>query len=99
MDICRKIDDIVWNKSSHVWNETFALLVCESCCNDALLNVIMKWILSKADEYRNIYHKVLDIKNKLDDGDTLSNLLVHYHVLAGRYKIAYDCCRTMEYSI
>ncbi len=97
--ICRKIDDIVWNESSHVWNETFALLVCEPCCTSALVPVIMKWVSSKADEYSKIHSKVLDIKNKMNDGDTLSKLLFHYHHLACRYKIAYDCCKIMEYSI
>ena len=99
--ILRTIDDIVWNESSDVWNETFALLVRESCCTCPLATVIMKLVSSKADEYSNMYHKVSDIKNKLDDGDTLSKLLIHYQHLACRYKIAYDCCRAMgyEYSI
>ena len=97
MDICGKIDDIVWSDSLDVWGETFATIVCKSISDVVLVNVVMKWILSKNAEYSKLFSKVLDISNGLDDKEALSKLLIHYQRLASRYKIAYDCCKVMEY--
>ena len=97
MEINRKIDDIVWGGSEKVWDDTFVVLTHEVVDPKILVNVVMKWVLSNHDEYKSKYFKVLEIITGLPDTDSLLTLAFHYRKIMSRYRLVYDCCKTMDF--
>jgi hypothetical protein len=93
MEIIHKIDDIVWGDSD-VWDDTFFMLVHEAVNPKILVDVVMKWVMSKHDEYKAKYFKVLEIKTGLLDTDSVLKLAFHYQKIMCRYRIVHDCCKT-----
>ena len=99
MDLFNRIDDIVWGESDDVWNTTFALLMRETPSMGLSVDVAMKFIVLKYEEYKNMYYKVLEIKNGLCESDGVLKLLLHYQKIMSRYRSAYSSCKAYEYSL
>lgn len=100
MDICSRIDDVVWGESEKVWDEIFSLLVKENVSTCLLVNVVMKWVLNKISEYESYYQKVLFILyESVHYTEEIRRFASHYHRIVWRYKTAYKSCMAMEYSI
>lgn len=100
MDLCVKIDDIVWGQSEKIWDEIFSLLVLCHIETTQLVNVVMKWVLSKIAEFDSYYQKVLHIMyENISYPEEVRRFANHYCRIVSRYKTAYSCCRAMEYSL
>ena len=100
MDICTRVDDIVWGQSDKVWDETFMLIVREALGVGSVLNEVMRLILSRIAEYEMKYLKVVRITEACDSDslDGVKRLAVHYRDIALRYELAYDSCKTVGFS-
>jgi hypothetical protein len=99
MDLFNKIDDFVWGESEDVWNNTIALLIRETPGMGSLVDVVMRCIWVKYEEYRNMYHKVLDIYDGQCGSDGVLKLLLHYQKIMSRYRSAYNSCKAYEYAL
>ena len=99
MNICQKVDDIVWGDShlNQVWDETFMLLMQEVSSTNILIKITLKWISSKIDEFDSKYQKVSNILSELGWSDGVRKLALHYQAITERYKAAYNCCRSIEF--
>ena len=98
MDICSKVDDVVWSKSLHVWDEVFVLILREQVRLGVLVNVVEQWINSKMTEFDNKHRKVSDILKIIgDSNEGVRKLMIHYQEITLQYKSAYDSCRSVEY--
>jgi hypothetical protein len=98
MELCARVDDIVWGDSDLVWDETFMLITRGTLGRSQVLNEIIQWILSRVTEYEVKYLKVVSIHDKLDDPseEGVRRLMLHYRDLMLRYKMAYDSCKTVD---
>jgi hypothetical protein len=97
MDICKQIEDIVWSESEDVWNETFTLLMLNENNHNALVNVVMKWILRMIAEYETRHTKILDILDKMTcSSEGVETLEMHYQRIVSRFKSVHSCCTAIE---
>jgi hypothetical protein len=99
MDICARVDDIVWGQSDQVWNETFVLIMRETLGVSSVLNEVMRLILSRISEYEAKYLKVSSISKTLNNNEGVKRLVLHYRDIAMRYTLAYDSCRTVDFAL
>jgi hypothetical protein len=93
MDLNKRIDEIIWGDSEDVWNDTFSMLENEDVNPRIFVNEVMKWVMLKHDEYREKYFKVLEIQTRLQEPDSVLNLVSHYQKIMFRYRLVHDCCR------
>ncbi len=94
------VDDIVWGPSDKVWDETLVVVMREMSSIGSFLNEIMKWILTRVNEFEIKYIKVLTKINETPiDSEGVRKLMVHYQHIMLRYKIAYDSCKTVSLAL
>ena len=97
MDVCRRIEDIVWSESEHVWKETFSLLKSNKITYNALVNVVMKWIIRMIAEYEIKHTKISDILDKMTQfHEGVHRLKIHHARIISRFKSAYSCCTLVD---
>ena len=98
MEICARVDDVVWGASDNVWDDTFMIVSCGTLGSSVLLNEIMRWITTRVTEYEHKYLKVEGIHEKLNDPseEGVKRLMLHYRDLMLRYRIAYDSCKAVD---
>lgn len=103
MDICHRVDDIVWSESAKVWDDTFSLLLAERPNIGVLVNVVMKWLFCQFEEFKVKYLKVSQILAGMRESlfqdlhYGVERLSRHYNFIAMRYELAYNACKAMEY--
>jgi hypothetical protein len=100
MEICKKIEDIIWGESTRVWDDTFTILVINDLSVGVIVNVVMKWALHGISEFQAKYSKALKILTEarvFHEG--VEKLVDHYKHIMLRYKTVYECCRAMEFSL
>ena len=99
MDICNKVDDVIWGDSQSVWDDVFRILMCETVRLGVLVNTVEMWVNSKISEFDTKYRKVSDILELVGESEGVTKLLIHYQHIAWQYRSAFDCCKSVEYSI
>lgn len=100
MEICGSIDDIVWGPSDKVWDETLVVVMREMSSIGPFLNEIMKWVLSRVNEFEIKYIKVLrKIDEEPGNSEGVVKLMFHYQRIMLRYKMAYDSCKTVSLAL
>jgi hypothetical protein len=97
MELCARVDDIVWSQSDKVWDDTFTLVMLETRGVGELLYRVMRMIHTRVAEYEMKYLKVQDILRKLGDSPAgVERLALHYNDIKLRYRLAYDSCKAID---
>ena len=61
--------------------------------------IVMKCISTRYDEFTLKYYKVMLIMDESDVSEGLLKLSLHYQRIMFRYRLAHECCRTLEYVV
>jgi hypothetical protein len=95
MEICNKVDDVIWGESIYVWNDVFKILMHETSRLNVIVNMVENWVNLKIVEFDTKHKKVSDILDLIGNSDGVTKLMIHYQRIALRYRLAYDCCRSI----
>ena len=95
MEICNKVDDVIWSESLNVWNDVFKILMHESSRLNIIVNMVENWVNSKIAEFETKQKKVSEILNLVGNSDGVTKLMIHYQKIALRYRLAFDCCKSI----
>jgi hypothetical protein len=99
MNLFKKIDNVVWGESNDVWNDTFSFLLRYEPSSNVLNEIVVKCISTRHDEFKVKYYKVLRIMDESNESEGLLKLSLHYQRIMFRYRLAHECCRTLEYVV
>ena len=99
MNVCKMIDDVVWGQSETVWDETFLLVMRETLGVTAIVNEVMRWAMSRFDEYEMKCRKMVSIYESLGRTEGVKRLMVHYQDIMMRYRSAHDSCMAIQFML